>query len=166
MAKLTDFGLAAFQVDLENSPDQENRGTAAYMSPEQARGDAIDARSDQYSLGAALYHAVTGYAPFTGENRMEVLLKHAMEIPAQPSILVPGLDLAVSDLILRMMEKTPDRRFADFGEVIRHLEALTPVTAEAADRPTSSAGSLTTAKKTAWLGRLVGFGRERHHSHV
>jgi serine/threonine protein kinase len=165
-AKLTDFGLAAFMIDLENSPDADNRGTAAYMSPEQARGDAIDSRSDQYSLGAAFYQAVTGFQPFTGETRMEVLLKHAMETPAAPANLVPGLDPAVSELILRMMAKSPDRRFADFAEVITRLEALGPSTTETSDRPTSGAGTSTVAKRSAWLGRLVGFGRERNHSSV
>jgi serine/threonine protein kinase len=166
IAKLTDFGLAAFMADLEDSPDRENRGTAAYMSPEQARGDVIDARSDQYSLGSALYHALTGFLPFPGQNRMEVLLRHATETPVPASNLVPGLDPAVSDLIQRMMEKNPDRRFANFGLVIAHLEALSPSTSESNDRPTSGVGSSTTIKKSAWLGRLVGFGRERTPSVV
>ncbi len=165
-AKLTDFGLAAFMVELDNAPDRENRGTAAYMSPEQARGDSIDARSDQYSLGASFYHAVTGYTPFPGENRMEVLLKHAMEPATPPLDIVPALDPDVSDIIMRMMEKAPDRRFADFGEVITRLEALTPTTVEPPDRPTSGAGTSTSMKKNAWLGRLVGFGRERNGSSV
>jgi serine/threonine-protein kinase len=166
IAKLTDFGLAAFMADLNDSPDQENLGTAAYMSPEQARGDALDSRSDQYSLGSAFYHAVTGYAPFSGENRMEVLLKHAMAIPVAPFIVVAGLDMAVSELILRMMEKSPDARFADFGEVITRLEALSTTTTEPPDRPSSGIGKSTSVKKSAWLGRLVGLGRERNPSTV
>jgi hypothetical protein len=97
---------------------------------------------------------------------MEVLLKHAMETPAAPANLVPGLDPAVSELILRMMAKSPDRRFADFAEVITRLEALGPSTTETSDRPTSGAGTSTVAKRSAWLGRLVGFGRERNHSSV
>jgi serine/threonine-protein kinase len=136
------------------------------MSPEQARGDSLDSRSDQYSLGSAFYHAVTGFPPFKGENRMEVLLKHAMETPAAPVNLVAGMDPAVSEVILRMMEKSPDRRFADFGEVIASLEALSPATADLADRPTSSAGTSTSIKKSAWFGRLVGFGRVRSTTSV
>ncbi len=166
IAKLTDFGLAAFMVDLDGSIDQENRGTAAYMSPEQARGDVIDARSDQYSLGSSFYHAVTGFPPFKGDNRMEVLLKHAMETPTTPLNLVPGLDPEISDLILRMMEKVPDDRFANFGEVIHRLEALSPTNSDSPDRPTSGVGMTTSIRKTAWLGRLVGFGRERNPSTV
>jgi serine/threonine protein kinase len=117
-AKLTDLGLGAMtegstgesRHDLGLSSGKGTRlvGTVAYMSPEQATGGTtIDFRSDMYSLGATLYHAVCGRPPFTGTNPMEVMVKHVQEAPAPPEQLAPDVGRGLSAVILRMLEKTP-----------------------------------------------------------
>lgn len=101
-------------------------GTAAYMSPEQAQGSAqVDHRSDIYSLGATMYHAVTGEMPFKGKSRMEMILKHSQETPPPPHQLVPGVDVAYSELIYKMLAKKPEERFQTYDELIDALRFLT-----------------------------------------
>jgi hypothetical protein len=163
-AKLTDYGLAALMADLNASSDLEGRGTASYMSPEQARGDALDARSDIYALGACFYHAVTGSAPFSGGSRMQVLLRHAMEPPTPPRSIIAELDSAVSDLILKMMAKSPEERFPNFEAVIAALAALAPGPrswTDSAEGTTSGGETVGSGRKKGWLGRIAGFGRDR-----
>jgi serine/threonine protein kinase len=120
--KLIDFGLA-IEIGSENSLAYAVRsshprvGTVAYLAPEQARNSAaIDYRADMYSLGATLYHAVTGRLPFSGQNAAQMILRHIEDIPVAPKMLVPNLHQSLSDLILRMMAKSPDDRFADARE--------------------------------------------------
>lgn len=129
-ARLIDFGLA-IMLGRENPDAQADRltvprvGTVAYLAPEQARNSStVDQRADIYSLGATLYHAVTGRMPFTGNNATQVVLRHIEDDPIPPRAIVPHLEDEVSDLILRMMAKKPRERFADASEL---LEALRDV---------------------------------------
>jgi serine/threonine protein kinase len=129
-AKLIDFGLAVV-LGREN-PDARGEhlavprvGTVAYLAPEQAKNSAaVDQRADIYSLGATLYHAVTGRLPFTGNNAAQVLLRHMQEDPAPPRSIVPHLNESLSDLILRMMAKRPRDRFVDARELLESLQAV------------------------------------------
>ncbi len=113
---LIDFGLAK-QVHLqaELTGTGEIFGTPYYMSPEQGHGEALDERSDIYSLGVIFYEMLTGEKPFTGNNAMSVILKHAREpVPRLPEALLryqPAVD--------RMLAKQPGQRFQDVGEVLR-----------------------------------------------
>jgi eukaryotic-like serine/threonine-protein kinase len=129
-AKLIDFGLSLVQGE-ENSVVHGERldvprvGTVAYLSPEQARhSGSVDHRADIYSLGATLYHAVTGQLPFNGSNAAQVILRHIEDEPAPPKAIVPNLNETLSDLILKMMAKKPCERFTNARKL---LEALNEV---------------------------------------
>ena len=98
-------------------------GTPAYMAPEQAR-DAIsaDARADLYSLGCTYYALITGRAPFEGSTAVELLGKHQSEPVIPPDTIVKGIPQAHSEIILRLLAKRPDDRYATVGELIAALE--------------------------------------------
>ena len=122
-AKLIDFGLAVVH-GTENAAAHASRsdyprvGTVAYLPPEQARNSAaVDFRADIYSLGATLYHAVTGRLPFAGKNAAQMILRHIEDNPVPPKTVVPDLHESVSSLILRMMAKNPKDRFRDGREL-------------------------------------------------
>ena len=101
-------------------------GTVQYMSPEQARGDAIDEQSDVYSLGCILYELVTGTRPFIARNAMEALAKLATEEAEPPSRRAPeaGIGKAVDALVLRAIAKKASERYADTEELAAALAAL------------------------------------------
>ena len=99
-------------------------GTPLYMSPEQGRGDAVDWRSDIYSLGATFYHMVTGQLPFTGMDAVSVMRKHATEALVAPRVRRPSLPLGVNLVILRMMEKATAARYQQPAQLIRDLDAI------------------------------------------
>lgn len=127
-AKLIDFGLAmrrGMESPVVHGARLESPrvGTVAYLAPEQARNSAaVDHRADIYSLGATLYHAVTGRLPFLGNNATQVILRHIEDEPVPPKAIVPGMHEAFSDLILRMMAKRPHDRFHDADELLATLE--------------------------------------------
>jgi non-specific serine/threonine protein kinase len=99
-------------------------GTVAYMSPEQTRGEAVDRRSDIFSLGAVLYEAATGRLPFAGPSALAVMHEIATATPAPPSTLRPGLPPALDLLIATCLEKIPARRPAHACEVADALKSL------------------------------------------
>jgi tRNA A-37 threonylcarbamoyl transferase component Bud32 len=125
--KLADLGLAltdTWVIAKKPSVTDTNilAGTVAYMSPEQATAsETVDHRSDIYSLGATFYHALTGQMPFKGRSRMELIFKHAKEDVAAPHILVPGLDPAISDIVLKMLAKNPADRYQTYDELLSLL---------------------------------------------
>lgn len=111
MAKLIDFGVA--KVDILQALDSESEmvGTAAYLSPEQARNAAIaDRRSDIYSLGVTFYETLTGKLPFEGRNRMQMIFQHLNSPPVPASKLDPKIPSLASDLCLWMIAKKPEER--------------------------------------------------------
>ena len=91
--KVMDFGIARALADGGNSVTQTAAviGTAQYLSPEQARGEPVDARSDVYSLGCVLYEVLTGEPPFTGDSPVAVAYQHVREDPNPPSVKHPGI---------------------------------------------------------------------------
>ena len=109
--KLLDFGMAKL---LGESPVHTVSGTPLgtphYMSPEQARGDLVDGRSDVYALGVLCYELLTGQLPMTGENTIGVLMAHIIQVPTPPSEACPELPEALNAPILRMLEKKPELR--------------------------------------------------------
>jgi hypothetical protein len=99
-------------------------GTPGYMSPEQAFGSAVDARSDVFSIGALLYEMVTGRPPFVGESAMHVLVATTRDAPVAPSRLEPAVGGALEALIVRCLAKEPEDRFPDASALLRAMEEL------------------------------------------
>jgi len=112
--QITDFGLAKpVDSDSQYTRSGTTIGTPAYMPPEQARGEisAITPRSDVYSIGAVLYELVTGVAPFGGPNMLDVILDVIHDEPARPRRMNPKVHSDIETIILRAMEKDPQRRY-------------------------------------------------------
>jgi serine/threonine-protein kinase len=123
--KLVDFGIAKVMQSKASNLTETGviLGTPYYMSPEQARGDPIDHRSDIYALGVMMYRAFTGKLPFVADTAMGVLTRHLTEKPQLPS-LIADMDNATERLILRCLEKLPIDRFqsmTDVGEALRSI---------------------------------------------
>ena len=113
-AYLTDFGLAKMIAGSRDLTEKGNIvGTPAYMSPEQLRGDPIDARSDVYGLGCILYHMLVGHPPFEASESdvVSVLYQHLEKEPTPPSELNPTIPPAVEAVALRALNKRPEDRF-------------------------------------------------------
>jgi len=174
-AKLADLGLAII-VDRNRRERQGEgaasaelmEGTVAYMAPEQAvASTSVDFRADIYSLGATLYHAITGRLPFRGRSRAEVVLKHVKEAPLPPHELVPDLHVGASTLILRMMAKQPVERHEDYRALQADLaELLDKVQASGAPRtqcPTGAAQSTQSNGRgqSIWKALLSSWGRKK-----
>ena len=127
--KIMDFGIARLTQDRGMTATGTVVGTPDYMSPEQARGVALDFRSDIYSLGVVLYEIFTGSLPFEGDTPLAVVLKHVQEKPPAPQSKNPRIDPRIAAIILRCMMKDPNERFQTVNDL---YEALTQVTAAAA----------------------------------
>ncbi|MES1173509.1 MAG: serine/threonine-protein kinase [Myxococcales bacterium] len=120
--KLLDFGMAKL---LGESPVHTVSGTPLgtphYMSPEQARGDLVDGRSDVYALGVLCYELLTGQLPMVGENTIGVLMAHIIQVPTAPSEVCAELSPELDAPILRMLEKKPELRPATASEALSEL---------------------------------------------
>jgi hypothetical protein len=121
---LTDFGLARLMGKPGMTRDGIFLGTPYYASPEQARMLPLDERSDIYSLGMVLFEMTTGRRPFTGASAAEILELHRSSPAPDPRGINPELPRELADVVLRCLEKDPNRRFASAGELRRALEAL------------------------------------------
>jgi eukaryotic-like serine/threonine-protein kinase len=121
--KVMDFGIARAAADTSVTMTQTAAvlGTAAYLSPEQARGEHVDARSDLYSTGCLLYELVTGAPPFTGDSAVAVAYQHVREDPEPPSAYDPSLPPEVDAVVLTAMAKSPANRYQSAGEMREDL---------------------------------------------
>lgn len=115
--KVADFGIARALAGSTITQPGSVVGSAQYLSPEQARGDAAGARSDIYALGVVLYEMVTGRLPFAGESPVALALKHIREAPPAPRSLDGRIPPRVEQIILRAMSKLPEQRYASAGEM-------------------------------------------------
>ncbi|MEB3064142.1 Stk1 family PASTA domain-containing Ser/Thr kinase [[Mycobacterium] zoologicum] len=117
--KVMDFGIARAVADAGNSVTQTAAviGTAQYLSPEQARGDTVDARSDVYSLGCVLYEILTGDPPFVGDSPVAVAYQHVREDPVPPSQRRPDLPADLDAVVLKALTKNPDNRYQTAAEM-------------------------------------------------
>lgn len=120
--KVMDFGIARFsRIDGKTISDK-TIGSVHYISPEQARGDFTDERSDLYSVGVMLYEMVTGQKPFEGDNPVAVALMHMQDTPTYPRDINPSLPEALEEIILHAMEKNPAKRYQSASEMIKDID--------------------------------------------
>lgn len=124
--KVADFGLAKVMKDNDASITQNGMivGTPYYISPEQAQGQELDARSDIYSLGVTFYHMLTGKVPFNADNVVGILLQHISADRPDPRAIRQDIPRPVADLVKKMMSRQVKDRFADFETLISSLESL------------------------------------------
>jgi beta-lactam-binding protein with PASTA domain/predicted Ser/Thr protein kinase len=117
--KVMDFGIARALSDSGNSVTQTAAviGTAQYLSPEQARGDTVDARSDVYSLGCVLYEMLTGEPPFVGDSPVAVAYQHVREDPVSPSQRYEGISADLDAVVLKALAKNPENRYQTAAEM-------------------------------------------------
>ncbi|WP_433660750.1 Stk1 family PASTA domain-containing Ser/Thr kinase [Nocardia sp. CA-128927] len=131
--KVMDFGIARAIADAANPMTQTAAviGTAQYLSPEQARGETVDARSDVYSVGCVLFEILTGEPPFTGDSPVAVAYQHVREDPRLPSHVHPGVPRELDSVILKAMSKNPANRYQSAAEMradlIRVLGGQKPI---------------------------------------
>jgi predicted Ser/Thr protein kinase len=117
--KVMDFGVARAVTDLSMSLTQTSAvvGTAHYLSPEQARGERVDARSDVYSAGCLLFELLTGRPPFEGDSAIAVAYQHVREQPQPPSAYEPSVPAQVDAIVLGALAKDPAERFQSADEM-------------------------------------------------
>lgn len=119
--KVTDFGIARAVTSATMTQTGAIIGSVHYFSPEQAKGSAVGAKSDIYSLGVVFYEMLTGIVPFQGETPISIALKHLQEEPKPPREYNPDLPPLLEAIVLKAMAKDPDMRYSDIGEMITDL---------------------------------------------
>jgi class 3 adenylate cyclase len=125
-AKIGDFGLAVALEQSRLTMQGMLVGTVAYMPPEQALGNEITPRADLYSLGCMLYEMVTGRPPFVSDNATAVISQHINTRPVAPSWHTESCPQALEEIVLRLLEKKPEDRFASASDVLAALEVVDP----------------------------------------
>jgi serine/threonine-protein kinase len=117
--KVMDFGIARAVSDAQATMTQTAQviGTAQYLSPEQARGERVDARSDLYSTGCLLYELLTGRPPFTGDSPVAIAYQHVRENPIPPSRVDPEIPAWADSIVLKAMAKDPAERYQSAAEM-------------------------------------------------
>ena len=148
-AKLVDFGLAAMQKDTN-----EIWGTPYYIAPEKVKKEPVDYRADMYSLGGTIYHALTGVAPFEGEDAAAVVRKRFEDTPVPPSTIRPDISPQIDALVLKMLALNPADRFPSFEALLQEFGRVmaTGLTASAAG-PQTTTGTSVGGRKIMMKGR-------------
>ena len=156
--KVVDFGIARAAADDTLTQTGVVLGTAAYLSPEQAQGETVDARSDVYSLGCVLYEMLTGQPPFSGESPLAVAYKHVREDPVPPSRLNPDISPEIEAVVMTALAKDPGARYPSAASMRDALSAEAtgemPPIDRAATEPLQQGGD--TAVMTAPAGAPPG----------
>ncbi len=175
-AKILDFGLAKLRDERADTPDaaaskmqtisrdltREGKifGTASYMSPEQARGKQVDARSDIFSFGTTLYEMVTGRVPFHGKTDMDILSAITRDEPVPPSQQNAEVPPKLEDLIAKCLEKEPGERYQHTDDLSVDLRKLRRVTDSGVQAVRTTSGPMPVAPSSGWT-RLIGTGTRR-----
>ena len=159
--KVMDFGIARALADV-NSVTQTAAviGTAQYLSPEQARGESVDARSDVYSLGCVLYEILTGEPPFVGDSPVAVAYQHVREDPVPPSSRYAGVSPELDAVVLKALAKNPDNRYQSAAEMRADLVRVH--SGQAPDAPKV----MTDADRTSMLAAAPSFDRGMATEHM
>jgi serine/threonine-protein kinase len=164
MVKVADFGIArAVTNDEDLTQTGAVLGTATYISPEQARGEDLDGRSDVYSLGIVMYEMLTGTAPFLAETPIAVAYKHVTERPAAPRSINPSIPPALETIVLKCLQKDRANRYSDAGELRsdllrflddRPIRAGTVEMAAVAETTLLAAGVTTAGPRTQFISPI------------
>jgi serine/threonine-protein kinase len=147
--KVMDFGIARAVADNSATVTQTANviGTAQYLSPEQARGESVDPRSDVYSTGCLLYELVTGVPPFQGDSPVAVAYQHVRENPVLPSARNPEVPRAVDSIVMKSLAKNQLNRYQSAGDMRQDLQRAL------ADQPVSAEAVMTDAERTQFIAR-------------
>jgi len=121
-AKIMDFGLAKVIGESLITKEAKTMGTVAYMSPEQARGEAVDHRTDIWSLGVVLYEMLAGQLPFKGERETSIMYSIIHEEPKLLKAIKPDVPSELERIIHRALEKKPESRYSSAGEMLKELK--------------------------------------------
>jgi len=119
--KVADFGIARL-LSVQNTLTQEALGSVHYISPEQAKGGQIDARSDIYSVGVVMYEMLTSRLPFVGESAVSVAIQHISAIPLSPRDINPDIPIGLEEITMHAMEPDVNMRFTTADEMLEDLE--------------------------------------------
>lgn len=122
--KVMDFGIAKFARDEGKTATDQAIGSVHYISPEQAKGDVTDAKSDIYSVGAMMYEMLTGKKPFDSDNPVSIAVMHMHDIPVRPRTINPEIPCGLEEIVLRAMEKDPADRYQSTTEMIADIDAF------------------------------------------
>jgi eukaryotic-like serine/threonine-protein kinase len=152
--KVMDFGIARAMSDAQATMTQTAQviGTAQYLSPEQARGERVDSRSDLYSAGCLLYELLTGRPPFTGDSPVAIAYQHVRENPIPPSQVDPDVPAWADAIVLKAMAKSPADRYQTAADMRADLQraasglpvsAVPPTRADPYSSPTQRMGAST-----------------------
>lgn len=123
-AKVMDFGIARAVSDAQTAYTANSAvmGTAQYLSPEQARGEVVDARSDIYAAGCVLFELLTGQTPFNGETPVSIAYQHVNEQPKAPSTLDPSIPPTLDAIVLHALSKHPSQRYQTAADMRADVE--------------------------------------------
>jgi serine/threonine-protein kinase len=159
--KVMDFGIARALAD-SSSVTQTAAviGTAQYLSPEQARGEKVDARSDVYSLGCVLYEILTGDPPFVGDSPVAVAYQHVREDPVPPSQRHEGISRDLDAVVLKALAKNPDNRYQTAAELRSDLVRVH------SGEPPEAPKVFTEAERTSMLSAAPHSGRTEPSTHM
>lgn len=125
--KLTDFGIASVYKDINAerlTTTGMTLGTVQYYAPEQAQGEIVSPSADVYALGIVMYEMLAGRTPFDGDTPVAVAMQHIQDLPTPPTYYNPNIPPALEEIILRCLEKEPERRYRDGSALARALELL------------------------------------------
>jgi serine/threonine-protein kinase len=147
--KVMDFGIARAVADTSSTVTQTANviGTAQYLSPEQARGETVDGRSDVYSTGCLLYELVTGVPPFQGDSPVAVAYQHVRENAPTPSSRVPDVPRVLDSIVMKAIAKNVLNRYQTAGEMRGDLQRAL------ADQPITAEAVMTDAERTQFIQR-------------
>ena len=122
--KVMDFGIAKFAREESRTATDQAIGTVHYISPEQARGDVTDAKSDLYSVGVMFYEMLTGRKPFDTDNPVSIAVMHMQNVAVRPRDINPNIPSGLEEIIMHAMEKDASKRYQTAAEMIRDIEAF------------------------------------------